>query len=128
MFRHLADVPNVRLLKPLQYPDFVYLLSRAWTVVTDSGGIQEEAPTFGLQILIARDSTERPEVIDAGFGTLVGSDCRAIVSGVRGLTATDHRQLLTACNPFGRGDASEQIADHLMNRVPDRTHQLIAAA
>jgi UDP-N-acetylglucosamine 2-epimerase len=128
VFRHLADVPNVRLLKPLQYPDFVYLLSRAWTVVTDSGGIQEEAPTFGLQILIARDSTERPEVIDAGFGTLVGSDCRAIVSGVRKLTATDHRQLLPACNPFGRGDASEQIADHLMNRVPDRTHQLIAAA
>lgn len=128
VFKLLNDVPNVRLLKPLQYTDFVYLLSRAWTVVTDSGGIQEEAPTFGLQILIARETTERPEVIDAGFGTLVGSDCRAIVSGVRKLTAGDHRQLLPACNPFGRGNASEQIAAHLMNQVSNRRLQLVAAA
>ncbi|HEY0120358.1 MAG TPA: UDP-N-acetylglucosamine 2-epimerase (non-hydrolyzing), partial [Rhizobium sp.] len=64
----LGNEPNVRLLGPLQYEDFVYLLNRAWTVVTDSGGVQEEAPTFGLPILIARESTERPEVIEAGFG------------------------------------------------------------
>jgi UDP-N-acetylglucosamine 2-epimerase len=70
----LGDAPNVRLLKPLQYPDFVYLLSKAWVVVTDSGGVQEEAPTFGLPVLITRDTTERPEVIEAGFGQLVGSD------------------------------------------------------
>jgi UDP-N-acetylglucosamine 2-epimerase (non-hydrolysing) len=65
----LQGVPNVWLLDPLQYPDFVYLLSRAWIVVSDSGGVQEEAPTFGLQILITRETTERPEVVDAGFGT-----------------------------------------------------------
>jgi UDP-N-acetylglucosamine 2-epimerase len=127
VFKILAGVPNVRLLKPLQYTDFVYLLNRAWTVVTDSGGIQEEAPTLGLQILIARETTERPEVIEAGFGTLVGSDCRAIVSAVRKLTATDYRQLLPARNPFGRGEASEQIAAHLITRVSNRRPQLVAA-
>ncbi len=63
----LGDVPNVRLLAPLQYPDFVYLLNRAWTVVTNSGGVQEEAPTFGLRILITRDTTERPEVVEFWF-------------------------------------------------------------
>ena len=66
-------------------------------------------------------------MIEAGFGTLVGSDCRAIVSGVRKLTATDQRQLLPAENPFGRGDASEQIAAHLMNCVSNRQPQLVAA-
>jgi UDP-N-acetylglucosamine 2-epimerase len=114
VLRILGDVPNVRLLEPLQYPDFVHLLSRAWAVVSDSGGVQEEAPTFGLQVLITRDTTERPEVIDAGFGRLVGSDFDAIVEGVRRLTASDSPQLRFGNNPFGRGDASEQIADALI--------------
>jgi UDP-N-acetylglucosamine 2-epimerase len=113
VLEYLGDVPNVRLLKPLQYPDFVYLLSRAWTVVSDSGGVQEEAPAFGLQILITRDTTERPEVIEAGFGRLVGSDFNAIVDGVRDLTASDHIRLLHKANPFGRGDSAVQIAHHL---------------
>src|SRR5947209_3440273 len=78
----------------LQYPDFVHLLSSAWCVVSDSGGVQEEAPTFGLQILITRDNTERPEVVEAGFGRLVASDYSAIVQGVRGLTSSNERQVL----------------------------------
>jgi UDP-N-acetylglucosamine 2-epimerase len=110
----LGDVPNVRLLAPLQYPDFVHLLGRAWTVVSDSGGVQEEAPTFGLQILITRDTTERPEVLEAGFGTLVGSDYDAIVNGVRRLTAGHRPQLLEAGNPFGRGDSADLIAGRLL--------------
>jgi UDP-N-acetylglucosamine 2-epimerase len=109
----LGDVPNVRLLAPLFYADFVHLLGRAWTVVTDSGGVQEEAPTFGLQILIARESTERPEVIDAGFGTLVGSDRAKIVDGVRRLTGGGVRQLLPPHNPFGDGAAARRIAERL---------------
>ena len=124
----LGDVPNVRLLKPLQYPDFVWLLSRAWTVVTDSGGIQEEAPTFGLQILITRESTERPEVVDAGFGTLVGSGYNAIVDGVRRLTAGDRPQLLKVHNPFGRGDSSEKIARYLLDHGVGLRHSRPAAA
>jgi UDP-N-acetylglucosamine 2-epimerase len=110
----LADAPNVRLVPPLQYPDFVYLLSRAWCVVSDSGGVQEEAPTFGLQILITRDTTERPEVVQSGFGRLVGSDFDAIVEGVRALTASDRPQLLTRPNPFGAGDSGERIASILI--------------
>jgi UDP-N-acetylglucosamine 2-epimerase len=109
----LGSAPNVHLLPPLQYPDFVHLLSRAWCVVSDSGGVQEEAPTFGLQILITRDTTERPEVVEAGFGRLVASNYGAIVGGVRGLTSTNERQLLAKPNPFGLGDSSERIAEAL---------------
>ncbi len=113
----LGDAPNVHLLAPLQYPDFVHLLSRAWTVVTDSGGVQEEAPTFGLQILITRESTERPECVEAGFGTLVGSNGRSIVDGVRRLTAGARPQLLEALNPFGDGTSSQRIADRLISTI-----------
>lgn len=127
VFGILGAVGNVRLLKPLQYTDFVYLLSRAWTVVTDSGGVQEEAPTFGLQILITRESTERPEVVDAGFGTLVGSDYQAIVAGVRKLTAGQSPNLLPAHNPFGRGDSSEKIAAHLTRRFEMQNSRIAAA-
>lgn len=120
----LGGLENVRLLKPLQYPDFVYLLDRAWTVITDSGGIQEEAPTFGLRILITRESTERPEVVEAGFGTLVGSNYEAIVSGARHLTAGPRPQRLARPNPFGAGDAAAQITAHLIHAA-DR-HRIAA--
>jgi UDP-N-acetylglucosamine 2-epimerase len=126
----LDGVENVRLLPPLQYTDFVYLLSRAWTVVSDSGGVQEEAPAFGLQILITRDTTERPEVLAAGFGRLVGCNRRAIVDGVRALTASSRPQRVLAENPFGRGDAARQIVRHLAaqaDAVPARG-ALVAAA
>ena len=113
----LADVPNVHLLAPLQYPDFVHLLGRAWTVVTDSGGVQEEAPAFGLQILITRDTTERPECVAAGFGTLVGSDVDAIVAGVRRFTSQDEPAYLRAENPFGDGSAARRIAERLLREV-----------
>lgn len=128
VFAILGGVANVRLVGPLQYPDFVYLLSQAWTVVTDSGGIQEETPTFGLRILITRTSTERPEVVDAGFGTLVGSDYQAIVDGVRKLTAGERRHRLSAINPFGRGDSSEKIAAYLTRRGFGKAHFRPAAA
>lgn len=109
----LGDAPNIRLVNPLQYPDFVFLLSKAWVVVTDSGGVQEEAPTFGLPVLITRDTTERPEVIEAGFGRLVGSDFAAIVDGVRQFTQGASPQRLPGENPFGRGDSAIQIAERL---------------
>lgn len=126
VMRYLDGAANVRLLAPLQYPDFVHLLGRAWTVVTDSGGIQEEAPTFGLQILITRESTERPEVVEAGFGKLVGSDYDAIVNGVRKLTAGDKPHLLNAPNPFGRGDSAELITARLMQGKSLRRSRLAA--
>jgi UDP-N-acetylglucosamine 2-epimerase len=114
----LGAQPNVRLLEPLQYTDFVYLLSRSWTVVTDSGGVQEEAPTFGLQILITRQSTERPEVVEAGFGRLVGSSRDAITAGVRHLTNADAPRRLATRNPFGDGEASRRIVEQIFRLSP----------
>jgi len=123
----LGDAPNVHLLPPLQYPDFVHLLSKAWCVVSDSGGVQEEAPTFGLQILITRDTTERPEVVEAGFGRLVGADPGAIVDGVRALTSSNELKLLAKPTPFGMGDAGERIADELIARTRTVAGTVIAA-
>lgn len=117
VFDTLAGARNVHLLPPLQYPDFVHLLSRAWCVVTDSGGVQEEAPTFGLRILITRNTTERPEVVEAGFGRLVGSDQSAIVEGVRQLTSAKVPQRIVKHSPFGTGDAGERIAAVLAGRT-----------
>ncbi len=107
---HLGSSPNIHLLEPLRYPDFVYLMSKAWTVITDSGGIQEEAPTFGMPIVITREVTERPEVVEAGFGKLVGSDTRLIVETVRSLTAGREPVRIEGPNPFGDGRAAEIIA------------------
>ena len=122
----LGDAPNVRLLKPLQYPDFVYLLSKAWVVITDSGGVQEEAPTFGLPVLITRETTERPEVIEAGFGQLVGSETAAIVRDARALTQSERPQRRPGQNPFGRGDSAIRIAERLAGI--DRSEQLLPNA
>lgn len=110
----LGRASGVWLLEPLRYPDFVYLLERAWVAVTDSGGVQEEAPTFGLPVIIARDTTERPEVVDAGFGRLVGASYESIVAGVRAATTCTKRQIIAGENPFGRGDAGRKIAQHLL--------------
>ncbi len=125
VFDSLDGAENVRLLPPLQYPDLVYLLSRAWAIVSDSGGLQEEAATFGLHILIARNTTERPEAVEAGFGRLVGANYDAIVNGVRSLTAGDKPQLVRAKNPYGRGNAAQLIARNL---TAHRQRRHLAAA
>jgi UDP-N-acetylglucosamine 2-epimerase len=122
VLRALGDAPNVWLLPPLQYPDFVRLLSQAWCVVSDSGGIQEEAPAFGLPILITRESTERPEVVESGFGELVGSDCAAILRGVRKLMEGDRPTLTGRVNPFGSGDSGERIAAIIAGRSAEARH------
>jgi len=113
----LQGTPNVRLLPPLQYSDFVYLLDRAWIVVSDSGGVQEEAPSFGLKVLITRDTTERPEVIESGFGRLVGHSFDAIVDGVRQATAGKQPMRLNAPNPFGDGTSAARIVAMLQRRA-----------
>lgn len=116
---HLGASQNILLVPPLLYPDFIYLLSRAWTAITDSGGIQEEAPSFKLPIIITRDSTERPEVIKAGFGKLVGSDTDQIVTWARMLSEGREPIRLPFGNPFGDGKASQRIvADLVGGRGP----------
>ncbi|MBX3548941.1 MAG: UDP-N-acetylglucosamine 2-epimerase (non-hydrolyzing) [Xanthobacteraceae bacterium] len=115
MHRALGNHPYVRLLPPLEYVPFVYLLSRCDFVLTDSGGVQEEAPALGKPVLVMRDTTERPEGIDAGTARLVGTDPHQIhAEAMRLLRDRAHYQRMSrAHNPFGDGHASERILDVL---------------
>jgi len=107
----LGDEPRVHLVEPLDYLDLVQVMRRAELVLTDSGGIQEEAPAFGVPVLVLRDVTERPEGVEAGVAWLVGTDPdRIVAEGSRCLDA--RRQALAArANPYGDGRAGERIAD-----------------
>lgn len=113
--RILGDLPNVHLIEPLEYLPFLFLMDRAHLIVTDSGGIQEEAPSLGKPVLVMRDTTERPEAVEAGTVRLVGTDVRAIVDGARQLLDDEeaYRAMSFAHNPYGDGRASERIAEAL---------------
>lgn len=111
--RILGNHPNIHLIEPLDYLPFVYLLNRAHLIITDSGGIQEEAPSFGKPVLVTRDATERPEAVIAGTAKLVGTVPEAIVAeAVRLLTdPAAYSAMSRAHNPFGDGAASSRIVD-----------------
>lgn len=113
--RLLADRSNVHLIEPLTYEPFLYALKHCHLVLTDSGGIQEEAPSLGKPVLVMRDVTERPEAVDAGTVRLVGANRENIVDGVaRLLDDCDlHARMSAAHNPYGDGHAAERIADFL---------------
>lgn len=108
----LNGLDNVALIDPLDYPNFVALLDHSHLVLTDSGGVQEEAPSLGKPVLVMRDTTERPEGVEAGTAILVGSDRDRIIGGVHKLLDDEalYRQMSTAHNPFGDGKAAERIA------------------
>ena len=109
----IGDLDNVALIEPLDYPDFVSLLDRCSFMMTDSGGVQEEAPALGKPVLVMRDTTERPEGIEAGTAKLVGTDRDVIIAeATRLLDDEDHYLAMArAHNPFGDGKASQRIAD-----------------
>jgi len=109
----LGDTPRVHLLDPLPYAEFIHLLSRAWLIVSDSGGVQEEAPSVGKALLVLRRNTERPEAIDAGVARLVGGRPQRLAEMLEELHADDAwiRRVGEIPNPFGRGDAGARIAD-----------------
>jgi UDP-N-acetylglucosamine 2-epimerase (non-hydrolysing) len=111
----LAGAARVHLIAPLDYAPFVHLLKKAHIVLTDSGGIQEEAPALGKPVLVMRDMTERPEAIAAGTAKLVGTDYTAIRTGVEELlnNAATYEAMARAVSPYGDGHAAERIADHL---------------
>ena len=113
----LAGNDQIEIIPPQEYLDFVGLLSLCDLVLTDSGGIQEEAPTFGKPVLVMRDTTERPEGVQAGTARLVGTNSEAIVTETfRLLDRPDHyREMSQAHNPFGDGKASDRIVKALMN-------------
>ncbi|CAM3865985.1 non-hydrolyzing UDP-N-acetylglucosamine 2-epimerase [Rheinheimera salexigens] len=113
VFRLLADAPNVHLIEPQDYLPFVYLMSRSTLVLTDSGGIQEEAPSLGKPVLVMRDTTERPEAVDAGTVKLVGTDKNKIVEEVTKLLTDKayYDSMSFAHNPYGDGKACQRIID-----------------
>lgn len=118
--RHLlADIPNVRLLEPLCYSDLVAVLSRARLVLTDSGGIQEEAPSFGVPVLVMREVTERPEGVEAGVAALVGTSRDLILERGRALLGDGeaHAGMARVRNPYGDGQAGARIADILVHEL-----------
>ncbi len=108
----LGEYNNVKLLTPLDYPYLVYLMKNAKLILTDSGGIQEEAPSFGCPTLVMRYETERQEGIDAGVSTLVGADYEKIISlSEKILSDTWENTRLKATNPYGDGTSAKQILD-----------------
>ncbi|ADO11522.1 UDP-N-acetylglucosamine 2-epimerase [Pantoea vagans C9-1] len=113
--RILSGIENIILIEPQEYLPFVWLMNRAWLILTDSGGIQEEAPSLGKPVLVMRDTTERPEAVDAGTVRLVGTDIARIVASVSELLSDDAawQAMSHAHNPYGDGKACGRILQAL---------------
>ena len=113
--RLLNNLPNVHLIEPQEYLPFVYLMTRAHLILTDSGGIQEEAPSLGKPVLVMRETTERPEAVAAGTVKLVGTDVDTIVREVTSLMDNQnvYDEMAHAHNPYGDGKASERIVEFI---------------
>lgn len=113
--RILSGIENIILIEPQEYLPFVWLMNRAWLILTDSGGIQEEAPSLGKPVLVMRDTTERPEAVDAGTVKLVGTDIARIVAEVSSLLTDDAawQAMSHAHNPYGDGKACGRILQAL---------------
>ncbi|WP_207063714.1 non-hydrolyzing UDP-N-acetylglucosamine 2-epimerase [Motiliproteus sp. SC1-56] len=118
--RILADAPHVHLIEPQDYLPFVYLMGQAHIILTDSGGIQEEAPSLGKPVLVMRDTTERPEAVEAGTVRLVGADHEKILTeATRLLDDPDHYSAMSrAHNPYGDGQACARIVEALASESP----------
>lgn len=112
----LSGLDNVYLISPLDYLPFVYAMQHATLLLTDSGGVQEEAPSLGKPVLVMRDTTERPEAVDAGTVKLVGTDVQSIVDNVTALLTNEelYKQMSETQNPYGDGHASERIVAALV--------------
>jgi UDP-N-acetylglucosamine 2-epimerase (non-hydrolysing) len=114
----LCDTPRVRLIEPVDYVEFVHLMARAHLILTDSGGVQEEAPSLGKPVLVLRDTTERPEGVEAGTAVVVGTDRERIVATAAELLSSRqaYERMANAVSPYGDGRASERIVAALEQR------------
>jgi UDP-N-acetylglucosamine 2-epimerase (non-hydrolysing) len=119
VMRELGGITNLHLIEPVDYPTSLYLISRSTLILSDSGGIQEEAPTFGVPVVVMRNHTERREGVDAGFATLAGQNADDIETAVRGwLDAPERREALKhRANPYGDGLASERTVQGLLGHT-----------
>ena len=121
VYKALGDHDNIQLIEPLDYLPFVRLMDKAHIILTDSGGIQEEAPSLGKPVLVMRDTTERPEAVDEGTVRLVGTDKNKIVSEVNRLleSADDYQVMARAHNPYGDGKATGRIVNAIKEKYID---------
>lgn len=119
VMKYLSGKNNVHLIEPLDYPYLIWLMEKCSFVLTDSGGIQEEAPALGKPVLVMRDVTERQEGVEAGTAKLVGTDYNAIVDNVELLLSdkVEYEKMATAVNPYGDGTTSKQIVEILRNGI-----------
>ncbi|HDM90629.1 MAG TPA: UDP-N-acetylglucosamine 2-epimerase (non-hydrolyzing) [candidate division WOR-3 bacterium] len=113
VFEVLGGMERIHLIEPLPYHEFVRLMSLSSLILTDSGGIQEEAPSFGKRVLVLRDETERPEAVEAGYAVLVGADKMKIVTQASHFLSNNQIGIETGFNPFGDGKAAERIVKYL---------------
>ena len=115
VYELLGEVQNISLIKPLSYPAFIWLMNKSHIIITDSGGIQEEAPSLGKPVLVMRDTTERPEAVDAGTVLLVGTDTSKIVSKTNKLLNNEefYNSMSKLHNPYGDGKACEKIVNFI---------------
>ncbi|WP_062053287.1 non-hydrolyzing UDP-N-acetylglucosamine 2-epimerase [Aquimarina longa] len=111
VYQLLSNVQGIELIIPLSYPAFIWLMDKAYLIITDSGGIQEEAPSLGKPVLVMRDTTERPEAVESGTVVLVGTEVEKIVSETESLLRNKNRytKMSLLHNPYGNGDASHKI-------------------
>ena len=111
----LSNLDNVHLIEPVDYRRFVYLMMKAYIVITDSGGVQEEAPSLGKPVLVMRDVTERPEAVDAGTVRLVGTERLRIEAEANRLLdePVAYEEMSHAHNPYGDGHAAERIVKRI---------------
>jgi len=114
----LSDIENVHLIEPLQYEHFIYLMDSSFFIITDSGGVQEEAPSLGKPVLVMRDTTERPEALEAGTVKLVGTDRELIIKEAQELidVPAAYERMSKAHNPYGDGRACEKIINFIKDQ------------
>lgn len=119
VYEILSAIDNIFLINPLSYPAFVWLMNRCYLIITDSGGVQEEAPSLGKPVLVMRESTERPEAVEAGTVILVGTDKTKIVKETMALLTNKDRynQMRELHNPYGDGKACERIVKHMLSII-----------
>lgn len=117
VYELLKEVDNISLITPLSYPAFVWLMSKAYIIITDSGGVQEEAPSIGKPVLVMRDTTERPEAVEAGTVLLVGTDKDKIVKEAQNLldNKKQYEKMSGLHNPYGNGTSCKKIVEFISN-------------
>ena len=113
----LARINNIHLVQPLSYPSFVWLMNQSYLIITDSGGVQEEAPSLGKPVLVMRDTTERPEALEAGTVILVGTDTNKIIKEAQELldNTDKYKSMSSLHNPYGDGKACQRIIEFISN-------------